>query len=284
MKTAGIIGLTFFSALCLLSPAGAFEFMTSDGPGMGSSIMLSESSASVLVSVPTGSMVPGEWQVQMGASRKFDLSDLDRAFIAAAYRWRALTTSLGLMQFGQRDLYAERTLKWSLAVRRDSVSVGLSVSGMMVDISGGYGQLRAATIGAGASYRGGRWFVCAVGDNLTSPKLYEGSVARRPNYSLYGEFVGKASFSVTGRAAFQDTEKPQFALAQRLRLSGGSTIFWGVSTAPLTYGAGLELFVKRIWISYATSVHPVLGFSHTVALTFGSKQSRLRGDGFDQPR
>jgi hypothetical protein len=259
--------------LCLIAvpTVGAFELATSRGPGMGRTQMLSRSSASTLVNIPSGGIEPGEWHVESGYNRRFELRDLDQSFLAAAYRRKAITVALGLSQFGKRDLYAERTMKASLAYRIDSVSIGLLISGMLVDIGSGYGQLRAATVGMGASYRRARWFATMVVDNLTSPRLAENSVTVKPILSFYSEVIGKGSFSVTGRATFQEAESPQYALGQRISLSGGSAFFWGLSSAPLEYGGGIELHLRDIRLFYATTIHPVLGLSHTVAVAYQSR-------------
>ena len=267
--------------VCMTGQATAFEFVTTHGLGMGETAMLSRSSASSLVSLPAGGIKPGEWLVETGYSRRFEMRDLDRPFVAAAYRRQRLSAAVGLSQFGRGDLYAEKTLKSTLVYQLDSVSVGVSLSGMMVDIGGGYGGLRAATFGLGAAYRSGRWFVAIAADNLTSPRLAENSVAMEPVYSLYGELIGKGSFSVTGRATLQDCERPQYGLGQWLRLSGESAFFWGISTAPLEFGGGIELHILDAAISYATSVHPVLGFSHTIAVAYRSHKSGEQEEGFD---
>jgi len=259
--------------LCLIAAptVKAFEFATSRGPGMGRTEMLSRSSASTVVNLPTGGMEPGEWHVESGYNRRFELRDLDQSYLAAAYRRRAITAALGLSQFGKGNLYAERTMKASLAYRIDSVSIGMSMSGMLVDIGSGYGQLRAATVGLGVSYRSARWYATMVADNLTSPRLAENSVTVKPVLSLYTELIGRGSFSVTGRATFQETESPQYALGQRISLSGGSAFFWGLSSAPLEYGGGIELHIRDVRVFYATTIHPVLGLSHTVAIAYGSR-------------
>jgi len=260
-------------ALCLIvaPEARSFDLTTSRGPGMGRTQMLSRSSASTLVNLPSGGIKSGEWHVESGYNRRFELRDLDQSFLAAAYRRKAITAALGLSQFGKGDLYSERTMKASLAYRIDSVSIGMSLSGMLVDIGSGYGQLRAATVGVGASYRRARWFTTIVIDNLTSPRLAENSVTVKPILSFYTELIGRGSFSVTGRATFQETESPQYALGQRISLSGGSAFFWGLSSAPLEYGGGIELHLRDIRLFYATTIHPVLGLSHTVAVAYRSR-------------
>jgi len=203
-------------------------------------------------------------------------------FLAGAYRWRAVTTAVGLSQFGGTELYAERTLKWSLAARFDSLSVGASLSGMMVDIGNNYGQFRAATLGLGASYRTRRLFLALDADNLTSPKLYEQALAIEPVTSFSWELRGESSFSITGRTIFQNKEKPRWAFGQKIRLSGGSSFFWGVSTKPMEYGGGIELRVKAGSIFYAATVHPVLGLSHTVSVSYRSGTvTKKRGNDFD---
>ncbi|UCC43139.1 MAG: hypothetical protein JSU65_08280 [Candidatus Zixiibacteriota bacterium] len=281
MKYCSFLCLLFLGVIVCMPQSEAFEFLTSRGDGLGGCLLLEQTSAPALVSVPTGGIKDREWKVEAAYNRKFDLSALDDIFLAGAWRHRSVSMALGLQQFGQTDYYAERTLKVSGAYHYDSVSVGLSVSGMLIDIGSGYGRLKSATFGVGASYRHGRWFLALAADDLNTPRLYETSPGLKPRVSLYGELVGKGSFSVLGRSTFQRLEKPQFGLGQRLRLSSGSAFFWGLSTAPLKYGGGLDLRIDQLMITYSTSIHPELGLTHTLSIAYGGPKPPREGDEFD---
>jgi len=191
--------------------------------------------------------------------------------------------AVGLAQLGHIDCYAERTLKGSVAIQYDSLSVAVTLSGLMVDISEGYGRLRAATVGVGAAYRSRRWFVAFSADDLTSPKLHPFATAMLPQYHLYTELIGKGRFSLLGRASFQKDERPDFAFAQTIDLSSASSVFWGISARPLKYGGGMNLHLSSFSVTYTASVHPVLGFTHTISFSYGSAFQHRGGETFDQP-
>jgi hypothetical protein len=260
-----------FTIILLLSNAGnlsAFEFATGRGTGLGRTVILSRSSASTLVSVPMGGITPGEVKLELGANRKFGMKDLDQAFVAVAYRYRQFTSSLGLSQFGYSDLYSERTVKAGVAWHTDSLTIGTTLSALLVYFGGHYDRLSAATFGVGASYRTSRVMGAIIADNLTSPRLDKNSPAINPTYSVYVEVLGQSSFSITGRMTLEKTERPQFALGQRTEISERGALFWGLSTAPLEYGGGIEVTVNNKHICYAASYHPTLGLSHSLSLSF----------------
>ena len=277
-----IVLLVFVLVSALLPRhTAAFGMIGSKGIGMGRTVVLSHSSATTLVNVP-GGIVRSGWMLEGGYNRRFELSDLDHLFLAGAVRWRNLTVAVGASQFGKPELYAEQLLKGSFAICHDSLVVGGSLSAMQVQIGGGYVALRAATCGLGVSYRTRRLLLAAEADNLTRPSLIHGSVKREPLYSVYAEMIGLGSYSVTARATLVKRQKPQFALGQVIRLSKRGSFFWGISTKPLEFGGGIELSIRSGTVSYATSIHPVLGFSHTVSFAYGSGQdSSPTGDGFE---
>ena len=263
--------LVLFTIVLLLSNAGnllAFEFATGRGTGLGQTVILSRSSASALVSVPTGGIASGEVKLELGAARKFGMKDLDQAFVAVAYRYRSFTSSLGLAQFGYSDLYSERTVKVGVAWHIDSLTIGTTLSGLLVSFGGQYDRLSVATFGAGASYRTSRVMGAVAADNLTSPRLDKNSPAVNPTYSAYLEVLGEGSFSIMGRVTLEKTERPQFALGQKTDISERGALFWGLSTAPLEYGGGVEVTVENRHICYAISYHPTLGLSHSLSLSF----------------
>jgi hypothetical protein len=262
-------------AMLLSAKVPAFDLGTSLGPGLGGAVVLSESSASTLLSVPSGGIHGGQVKLEMSACRRFEIKDLDQLCLAAAWRHRAVTAALGVSQFGYRDLYAERTARLNLACQIGAFSVGACVSGMMVE-TGGYDRLTAAALGAGAAVRAAKFVVAATADNLNAPSLSDGSPAINPRYAGYAEYVTSRSFSTVGRVTLEDTEEPQFGVGQLLRLSDKAVLFWGFSTAPILYGGGLELNMNKGKLTYATSIHPVLGFTHQVSLsfTFGGKPAQ----------
>jgi hypothetical protein len=271
LRAAMIRSLALTSVVILTFGAGdlaAFEFITGRGTGLGQAVILSRSAASVLVSVPNDGIADRELKLELGVNRKFELKDLDQAYIAAVYRRHGFTYTLGLSQFGYRDLYSERTVKIGAAWHFNRLTVGTNVSAMLVYFGGGYERLSAATLGGGLSYRTKRIIGAVAVDNLTSPRLDPNSKAVNPKYAAYLEIIGEGTYSVVGRMTLEKSERPQFAIGQKIDVSSYGSLFWGLSTAPLQYGGGFEVIIRKSHITYSTSYHPVLGFSHTVSVSY----------------
>ena len=271
MKISGTRIVCWFTGIVLICSLSAFgfDFTTGRSIGIGKAIVLSDPTASALVSSPSIDIPTGQWLVELGANRKFEIKDLDELFFAAAYRYQKFTGAIGMSQFGYQDFYAERTFKLGLSYQYETVGLGMTFSSLFVSFGRGYESLSASTIGLSLGYRYQRFYGSFIADNLTSPTLYDGGVAIRPKYTAYLELLGYGSYSITGRATFEKTEDPQFTIGQKLNLSSRASILWGLSSGPLTYGGGVEFIIKDAHITYAASYHPVLGFTHGMALSYG---------------
>lgn len=242
---------------------------------MGRAVILSRSSASELLAVPAGGLGVGQGLVEIGFGRAFEMSELDNLYVAGAYSFGSITTAVGFSQFGHSDLYMEQTARLSLACRRDSLTVAVTFSGVQVSFGGGYERLNAAALGCGLSYRTRRVITAVTGENLTAPSLDGNSHEINPVYSGYAELVGPGPYSLTGRVTLEREEKPQFALGQKIDLSTKAAFFWGITTAPLKYGGGLEVDFNGRSLTYAASYHPTLGLSQTVALSLAFGSARM---------
>ena len=265
-STLTIYSLILSIACC--SNASAFDFLTSRGNGLGQTFLLSQPSASTVLLVPTGGLTDGATVVELGVNRKFEIKDLDQGYLAAAYRRNSFTYALGFTQFGNGDLYAERTARLAAAYHYSAFAFSGNVSAMQVDFGGHYDNLSAIALGLGVGYRRNRIMAGLSVENLNSPRLDKHSEEIPPRLTIHAELVGPGPYSVTGRLAAQKREKPQFGAGQFVDISSFGSLFWGVSTGPLIYGAGVELSHKRSIITYATSYHPTLGFSHTLSVSF----------------
>lgn len=254
--------------LLFISKGYAFDFITDRGNGMGQTVLLSKSSASTLLIVPSGGIADGAGKVELGINRKFEIKDLDQGYLAAVYRKKLFTYAIGFTQFGYTDLYAEKTARAGLTFHYDSFSLGATLATMLVEFGDKYERLSSSAIGLGASYRGKKLYGALVIDNINSPELNINSKKIKPNYSAYSEIIGKGSYSITGRLTLEADQKPQFGVGQIINLSPNGSFFWGLSTQPTIYGGGIELSYKNNIISYATSYHQTLGFSHTIALNY----------------
>ncbi len=245
---------------------GVFDPNADLPDGMGNTVMLAESSALELLSVPVGGIMAGELKVENGYSRKFAMKELDRVYGVAARRLGRWTVALGFSQFGRSELYSEKTGRLALGCRIDSAAIGVTLSAMQLEFGGSYENLTAVTAGVGCGYSTKRLKAALMFENLTTPQLSDGSPEINIVSTLYMELIGPGPYSVTGRLTLEKTEKPQFGLGQKIRLSQRGSFFWGVTSAPVVYGGGVELNYKSYLITIAASYHPRLGISHTVAL------------------
>lgn len=254
---------------CCLNGAAATEVTTGRSEGLGGTLLLSRSSATDLLVAPTGGIKPGEGRAELTYRRRFGLSQMDHVSAAVAYRYHALSSAVGFDQFGRCDLYCERAGRLMLSLHIDSLSLGLSLSTMRMSFGGPYDDLGATSGGIGFSWRSRPLAVAVTIRNLVATAPVSGR--RRPNriLSVYMECQTNRSCTVTGRITAERTERPQFGLGQKLQLSSGAFFFWGIATAPLTYGGGLEVLGRGLGISYAASYHPSLGFSHTASMSVG---------------
>jgi len=273
MITIRIIGIVP-CFVCLGMAAHGYDLMTGKGIGMGHTLVLTAPSATTQVNLPTAAFAPSGWHIEGGYNRRFELSDLDQLFLAGAARVRSFTFALGVSQFGKTDLYAEQTIKASVTFHYRHVSFGPTFSGMQLQIGDGYGDLRAATVGGGISVAWRRVALGLSADNLTRPSLADESLPTEPVYALYSELQGHGAYTVNGSIAWEKRQDPRYGIGQTIRLTERGTFFWGVAFNPLEYGGGIEIGLGNGKIAYATSVHPVLGFSHTVSFSYGSPVKR----------
>ena len=271
----------FFLAGLLASSIFGFELIPSQGIGLGQTFILSYPKATTLVNIPSGGLPEGNWQVEAGFNRRFELSDLDQVFLVGAARRGKITAAVGLSQFGKSDLYKELTGKLSVAYQYDSLSVGMSLSGIGVYLGGGYGRFSTQTIGLGIAYRYENYFAAFTAGNLTTPQLYDKAVAFNSQYSLYAEIIGLGKHSLTAKVTWEKFQKPRFGFGQKLYLARQGAFFWGLGTEPLEYGGGVEFYFNKWGLSYATSYHPVLDFSHTISFSYGfHRPVERKKDGF----
>jgi len=277
--------LTYLAVLGLLAVfferGPAFELISSQGNGLGQTAILSYPNASTLVNIPSGGLPIGKWNIEAGFNRQFDLSDLDQVFLAGAYRHGKFTGALGFSQFGKRNFYKEITAKMTVGYQVDSLQVGLSISGLGVYFGEGYGRFSTQAFGLGISYRMNKYFIAFTADNLNSPKFYDNAVSFKSVYSTYAEVIGLGRHSLTAKMTFEKYQKPIFGFGQKLYISDRGAFFWGISTEPIQYGGGVEFNFGDWMISYATSYHTVLDFSHTITFSYGLiRPSKKDKDGF----
>lgn len=277
-----IFAIIFVTGGVFGSSSKAFEFTTTRGTGMGNTLILSRPSATTLLLMPSGGIENREWIVELGGTREFGLSELDRAYLAAATRYGNYTVAVGISQLGQRDYYAERVGKVCIAYQWWDYNFAVNLSGIEYSFGGNYSSQRAGTAGLGISYSYEKFFVGIAADNLNSPEIVENSPKVNPQYSFFGEFLGKGTFSLTVRATYEKDESVQFAVGQNIDVSRRSSIFWGFETKPFQLGGGFDFWYNRQGtISYAASYHPTLGISHNLSIIYHFGKRKKPDDTFE---
>lgn len=262
------IRLLVFTSLILLSTQSnlySFDLLRSLPNGLGTSVALSRSSIFSITQTASGSLKSGEGMVAVAANRKFDLKEFDQYAIGIGLHYKNIHTGLLLSSFGESDLYAEKSGQLLVAYQKDSLIVGGTLSGMMMQFGGGFDNLSVYTFGLTATWRSKYIIASIVADNLTEPKPSDNSTAYPRVISMFGEFRNGEKFSLTGRTTIEN-DNPAFGFGQRLQLSPHGELLLGVSTEPFQYGGGVNLFWKQFGLLYAVSYHPDLGLSHTVSL------------------
>lgn len=272
--------ITICAIILLLSgSASAYDFLSGRGTGLGQATLLSEQAPSELLNLPTGALQLGEFRVETALNRAFDLKDFDQLMLAAAGRKGKFSLAIGFSQFGRSELYTEQTAKGTLALHLDSLTIAVGGSYRIVGFGGGYSDLSAATFHVSTAYRF-RAFTAAIGaDNLTSPSLNDGSPAIQPVYVSELEYRGGKNLALVGRVQLQEMERPRFSLGQYIGLGNSAALLLGVITAPTQPGGGIEFNFKGGRISYGASVHPVLGLSQTLSISYGNRLKRAKTGG-----
>jgi hypothetical protein len=135
-----------------------------------------------------------------------------------------------------------------------------------VEFGGNYGRFNTSTFGAGVGYTGKRLRALLTADNLTRPKLFGAAEPYPLTGSLHLEWKTTRSLSTTVRATKIENESVGYGLGQRIPLSGGSALHWGVSTHPVEYGGGVDIGTRWFTFTYSARIHPVLGFSQNVSI------------------
>ncbi len=261
---------TILILLLLLSAASAYEIDAGRRYGMGGCALLTTPTATNYVDCPIGLLQKKQLIVESGYQRKFELADLDKIFISAGYRLGDFSLSAGVSQFGRSDYYIEQTVRATLSYGYNKYVGALILSGRKLDITPTTGKisLSAASIGLAGGVHYKKYHLGISVDNINQPKLYDIDEKQNILYDFYGEVEGNGRFSLTARLTLEKYEKPVIAIGQYIRLAGHNALFWGISNNPMTYGGGVEVHYHGFGLIYATSYHPILGFTHNVSLNY----------------
>lgn len=250
----------------------AFDCPVSHAMSMGGISVLSRPSPTDMVAIPGLDVNDYRLGVEFGYQRQYDLSDLDRLFLAGVVKHKKFTGGIGLAQFGKSDLYSEKLIKGTLSYSVKAFCIGASVSALQVEFGGSYGRFNTTTVGAGIGYTRGQFRVHLSGDNLTAPKLFSSADPYRRTGKAIFEWETPHHLSTSVQATKTEKEQVRYGIGQRIPLRAGSALYWGVSTRPLEYGGGVDIGARWFTLMYAAKIHPVLGFSQTVSVSILKRQ------------
>lgn len=266
-----------FIAVFLLTISGqtlAYDFLSSRGTSLGQATLLSNPAPSEMLNLPSGALERGEFRFETGLNRAFDLKDFDQFMMAASGRKGRFSLAAGFSQFGRSELYTEQTAKVTLAAHFDSLTLAVGASHLLVGFGGSYADLSATTFHASTAFRY-RWLYLGLGaDNLTSPSLNDGSPKTNPVCVAALEYKSSRGVSILGRVQLQERERPRFSLGQHIGLGDKAALMLGVVTAPVQFGGGVEFSLKGGRLTYGMAIHPVLGLTQTLAISYGNGAQR----------
>jgi hypothetical protein len=258
------------SVFLLIGSAYGYDLEAGRRLGLAGGIMLSEPQAADLLACPVALIESNQILAEAGYRRLYELSELDKVYLAGGYRTGNFTFGLGFSQFGQRNYYVEQVVRGTAAYRYSHFSGGVLMSAKLLDIDKDERKvsLSAASVGLAAGVYYKSYYLGIAADNLNRPRLDDNRDPERMTLNLYGQVKGMTAFSVTGRVFWEEDEKAIFSIGQYFHLPGDNAVFVGVQSDPLSYGGGIDISYAGFGITYAVAHHPVLGFTHNVSLTF----------------
>ncbi|HKK20324.1 MAG TPA: hypothetical protein VJ983_02550 [candidate division Zixibacteria bacterium] len=252
----------------------AVDFTSPMTPGLGGCLPLSEPSAFDLLMVPCGRRSGSRFAVDLFNYDRYQLSEFEQYGAAGAIYGDKYALAIGVTQFGWSELYQETAERIAIGRRFGQFAVSLDGTVNSIEFGDNYSSLHSFSLGAG-SYFEMKSVSLGIGvDQINSPGPIEGSPELPPKFTVYFEAWPQKSYSILARATRQSGQKTQYGAGQLVKLPYSVRLYWGISTEPLIYGAGLEFFAYKAFITCTASYHPVLGLSRMIAISFraGGKQ------------
>lgn len=250
----------------LTATVGAHDLDGGRRFGMSDAVLLSSPTATDMVACPAARLSAGQITLESGYLRRYDLSELDQYYAATALEYKHFLFALGVSQFGKSDYYTEKILRSAMSYRYDSLTIGFIAGGKLVEFGNREELFNSVELGFSAGFGWNRYHLAVVADNINKPRLAESSEPDYRTLNLYAEIEGSKYYSMVGRLCWEDYSPVRATLGQMFFLTGNNCLMWGISSNPLTYSGGLELSLKRYYISYAVANHPTLGLSHSIVI------------------
>lgn len=258
-------------AIIVLCAASVHGFDLLDGQS-GVLIDQANPGAVEIQSLPSVRRPAGSWQFESGWERLYNLAELDRIFVAGAWRHRSFGLAAGLGQLGRSDLYAERTVRSSLTYWRGRLGFGLIWSYRYLDFAGNFPALDAAAWGGSITLDMQSLLISGSVHNIGRPSFISGSPPQEPVYRLQVQAIREHRFSLLGGLLFENGQHLRWSIGQIIELADRSDLLWHVSSDPWVYGGGLRIGWQATTFRYSVVYHPVLGLTHTVSIGLGSQR------------
>jgi hypothetical protein len=262
---------TILFLLILSAPVLGYEYEAGRSLGMGKTVLFSSPEASDFLSCPTAIPERGQFLLESGYRNLYELSELNKVYFAAGYRFKNIFGGIGLSQLGKSDYYIEQQLRGVVGAMYDRFVLATIIDGKNVEFGRGLGTYRADAYGVAAGIHFEHGYFSLVANNINRPKLEKNATAENALYEIRGEVIGSSKFSLTGRLALEENKKPMVSVGQYIRIADQLALCWGVVDNPVSYGAGAEFRYHGMIINYSTRYHPVLGFSHNVSIGYNPK-------------
>ncbi|UCD18154.1 MAG: hypothetical protein JSV44_04380, partial [Candidatus Zixiibacteriota bacterium] len=189
--------------MLLLMPVAGFGYGIEAGrsSGLGGAVLLTDPTASDLLTCPFARFPDRRLVLESGFIRRFELSDLDEIYVAGGYRLRRYSVMLGLSQLGRSDYYTERLLKGVVAAAVDPATIGIFISGKLVEFGNHASSFHAVSFGLTAGLEYSRYHFGFVADNINRPKIAANGSPDLRRLSFYLELEGPSRYSICGRLA-----------------------------------------------------------------------------------
>lgn len=249
----------------------SFEIKTDRGLAIGGASLLSDPSASDVVSSP--GFIPSNAPLfSAGLQRRYNLRELDNATVAAAFQSRGIVLALGLQQVGRAAYFAEKTARLTVGYMHRQITIAGALSTRELEFgSTQYSSLTAGALGVSLSFAHRLFRATLTADNLNAPGFAPSAPAEGRFVEAQFQPKSQSMLSVVLRARAREQRKIQYGLGQALQISERFRLLWGLENRPLQYGAGFDIRLARVTIIYGGRFHSQLGYTQqaSVAYDFG---------------
>ncbi len=197
----------------------------------------------------------------------YDMKELTDNRAGAAVRYRRFIFGVDIATFGESDYFHQTGLAVLASYGYEHVRAGASVIYDRIGFNDKYDDISRTTINVGVSYRFDRLLGYALTRSLNQPRYYDNGQPARPEAEFGVSYRSKEGLVSQVKTLFIRYQKPTAELSQSFRLADFASVNWALVLLPARFGAGIDLTRGAFGFEYKISHHPVLGLTHTVALS-----------------